>query len=186
MKKHSCYLREDQITFLRNLDNASQFIREALDLFISNSDRSTAEKTICTYEASKELEDKITAQALLIKTNGKETEEIEKEVKRAQLYHKVAQNIANGEFQVQQSKGKWRVLASTTESKYTIVTDGHDTEEQAEAKAKERGQIAIKNTKKELKELNQKKQRHNTYLQAQKAKLRNMEKNLETLKASMT
>jgi len=177
-------LREDQIAFLKSLPNASSFMRECLDIAIA-SKRGSTEKTICIYEASKELEEKINAQILVIETNGQETEEIEKKVERAQLYHKVAQNIANGEFQVQQHQGKWQVLAPISDGRYTRVTDGHDNEEEAKIRAMERGQIAIKNTKKELKELNQKKQRHQQYVEAQKAKLKDMQKNLEALYASM-
>jgi len=62
---------------------------------------------------------------------------------------------------------------------------GHDTEEEAKTKAKERGQIGIKNAKTNLKEINQKKKRHNIFLQAQKRKLKDMQKNLEALYANM-
>jgi len=184
MKKHSLYLREDQIAFLKSVPNASGFMRECLDVAIA-SERGSTEKTISIYEGAKELEAKIASQALIIEGTQKETEKIEEEMKKVQLFLKVARNVGNGKFELQQFKGKWRALAPTTEGKYTIVTDSHDTEEEAEAKAKERGQIAIKNTKKELKELKQKKQRHNTYLQAQKRKLEDMQKNLEALYASM-
>jgi len=182
MKKHSLYLREDQIAFLKSLSNASTFMREALDLAIS-SERGSAEKTICLYEATKELETKIATQILVIETNGKETEEIEKKITRAQLHQKVAENIANGEFQVQQFRGKWRVLAPTTGDKYVIVTDGHISEEAAKTRGLEKGKIAIKNTKRAFKELEEKKQRHHQYVEAQKAKLKDMQRNLKKLYA---
>jgi len=184
MKKHSLYLREDQITFLQNLDNASQFVREALDVAIA-SQRGSAEKTICLYEATRELETKITAQALLIKTNGKETEEIEEKIRSAQKFLKVAQEVVDGQFQIEQHKGKLRVLAEIEENRYTVVTEGHDTEEEAKTKALEKGKISIENAKHELKKLEEKKQRHEQYVDAQKQKLKSMQKNLEVLQASI-
>ncbi len=177
-------MREDQIAFLKSLPNASSFMRECLDIAIA-SKRGSTEKTICLFQGAEELQTKIASQNLVIEDIRSESEKIEEEIKKVQLFLKVARNVADGKFELQQSKGKWRALAPTTEGKYTIVTDGHDTEEEAEAKAKERGKIAIKNMKKELKELRQKKQRHNIYLQAQKRKLEDMEKNLEGLYASM-
>jgi len=184
MKKHSLYLREDQTAFLKSLSNASGFMRECLDVAIS-SERGSTEKTICLYEGAKELEAKITAQALLTETNGEEAEEIEKKIKKAQSFLKVAQRIANGEFEIEPYQGKFRVLAELEEDRYTVVTKGHDTEEEAKARAIEKGKIGIENMKCELKELAKKKQRHEQYVEAQKVKLKNMEENLQKLYSSM-
>ena len=104
-------MRSDQITFLRGLDNASTFVREALDQFMAKSDRALAEKTISLYEGAKELEAKIASQAMIIKETRAQTEEIEKKIKKAQSFLKVAQNVANGEFEIEPYQGKFRVLA---------------------------------------------------------------------------
>lgn len=159
-------------------------MRECLDVAIA-SQRGSAEKTITIFQGAEELQAKIASQALIIEGTQSESEEIEEKIKKVQLFLKVARNVANGKFELQQSKGKWRALAPTTEGKYTIVTDGHDTEEQAKARALERGKMGIKNMKRKLKELNQKKQRHNIFLQAQKRKLKDMQKSLEVLYANM-
>ena len=185
MKKHSLYLREDQIAFLRSLDNASSFVREALDVAIA-SERGSTEKTICLYEGTKELEAKIASQALILEGARKEAQKIEEEIKQPQFYLGIVQNVAHGKnIELRQVKGKWEALTPSKEGKYMRITSGHDTEEEAKTRAIERGKIGIKNMKRELKELEQKKQRHEQYVEAQKAKLKDMEKNLEALKASM-
>ena len=183
-QKYSVYLRQDQVQFLRNLDNASSFVREGIDLLVAKSDRTQAEKTIVLYEAIQELEDKITAQKVLIKSNGEKTEKIEEAIEEAQIFLKTAQKIANGYFQVQQHKGKFRVLYEREDDKFLLVSEG-DTEEEAKTTATEKGKSAVEVWKSNLKEAKQKKKAHQTYMDVQKAKLKDREKNLKMLEASM-
>ena len=184
MKKHSLYLREDQISFLKSLSNASTFVREAIDQFLTKSDRTKAEKTIMTYKAIQELQTKIDVQALLIKTNGKETEEIEAEVREAEELVKVAEDVANGKFEVQEDTEGYKVVIQIGNNLST-VTKNNNSEEEAREKAIERGKVGVKNTTSHLKEVEQKKTRHNLYLKAQQAKLQDMQENLKTLYTSM-
>ena len=186
-QKYSCYLRPDQAQFLRNLPNASSFVREALDRFIAESDRGKTEKTICLYEGAKELEGKIASQALILEGARKEAQKIEEEIKESQYILGVAQKIMRGDFTIREIHGKFRVVAEREEGKwFTVSAKDLDTEEEARKHGVERGKIAVENHEKILKKLKEKKQQHERYLEAQKAKLKDMKKNLEALKARMS
>jgi hypothetical protein len=183
MKKHSLYLREDQISFLKSLSNASSFMRECLDVAIA-SQRGSTEKTICLFQGCQELEGKITSQTLVIEGTEKQAEQIEEEVKEAEELVKVAQDVANGKFEVEEDTEGYKVVIQIG-NKLSTVTKNNTSEEEAREKAIERGKNAVENTTNHLKEVSQKKARHNLYLKAQQDKLQDMQKNLKTLYASM-
>lgn len=184
MKKHSLYLREDQIAFLKSLPNASSFIREALDVSISGS-RGNAERIIAIHEGIKELETKIVSQNLVLEGAQKETEKIEEKIKQEKFWFQIAQNIARGNFEVKEHDGKFRVLYETEEGENILVTKDCDTKEEAQRKGVEKGKEGIRNVRDRIKELQEKKRIHKRYVEAQKTKLKAMEDNLQNLYASM-
>jgi chromosome segregation ATPase len=184
MKKYSIYLREDQLDFLRTLNNASAFVREAIDQFLTKSDRTQAEKTIVMYEAIQELETKITNQEQVIEDAERQAEQIEEEIKEVEELVKVAKDVADGKFEVQEDTEGYKVVIQIG-NKLSTVTKDNDSEEEARKKAIEKGKIGVKNTTSHLKEVEQKKTRHNLYLKAQQAKLQDMQENLKTLYTSM-
>jgi len=185
MKKHSLYLRSDQISFLKSLPNASSFIRECLDVAISET-RGNTERTICLYEGAKELEAKITNQVSKIKEARAEAEKIEEQNKEAQRFLKVAHAVSDGKFEVEQENdGTFRILFAKEDGRFILVTDKHETEEEAKSEAIEKGKSSVKAWKADLKEAMKKKKAHEAYVRAQQAKLGDMKKNLEKLYASM-
>ena len=160
MKKHSFYLREDQLAFLRKIENASSFIREALDQLIAKSDRAKAEKTIVTYNAIQELRDRIDVQALLIETNGEKTDKLNEAIEEAKMFLRLAQKIAKGQFEIEKHGNKFRALIKREDAdSYVRITEG-DTEEHVRTESAERGKQGVKGWKKSLEEAKQRKKAH--------------------------
>ena len=184
LKKYSVYLRSDQIDFLRSLDNASSFVRESLDQFVVKSDRTQAEKTICLYEGARELELKIKALRLVVDTQKEQSEKFDKDIQEAEMFLRLAQKIAKGQFEIEKHGNKFRALIKREDvDRFVRITEG-DTEEGVRAETMQRCKQGVKGWKKSLDKAKQKKKAHQAYMKAQKQKLRDMQTNLQKLYVS--
>jgi len=186
MHKVNLYLREDQIQFLKTLPNASQFVRESLDMQINNTERTQAEKTISIFNGIKELTTRIQDQKNKVEQAEKEAIIIEEQHKKAQKNLKLLKEALTGNFQIEHNYSGYKTYITTTEGKRIILTEDQPTEEQARTATMKKLKAAIHNYTQSLEQTTTKKHIHSNYLQAEKTKLASITDNLQKLQTTLT
>ena len=185
MKTLKIKLRDDLINFIKQIPNPNQFVTEALELFIckkQHNNRINAEKTLYLFNAGKHLQAEIDKQKLNIQEAERETVKIEKRMQETRAFMQTYTKIIQGKFTVEkQDYAGYRAVATRPDGTLLVVTQNRTSPKDAKTSAILKAKQIFPRHAKNYGKLKTKQRIAEKRLQAERAKLYDMEKNLKTL-----
>ena len=185
MKTLKIKLRDDLAKILNHTYKPNQFITEALDLFIiktKNKTRIDAELTLYLFHAGKHQQTSIDKQKIQVQQAERETVKIEKAMQQTKDYIQTFTDVAKGKIQIDKHElGGWRAIGLRPDNTLIVITQDHTSSKNAKTAAIRQAKERIPRHAQNYGKLQVKQKIAEKRLQAERAKLYDMQKNLKQL-----
>lgn len=185
LKPYTLRLRPDQLDFLKSLENASSFVREAIDGKIADTERVSNERVIALHEAYEELKEKIPIEEERIQAIKNRISKIDHDIERAEKMISICRDLLDGKIEpnhiLQWGGGAYYEIRAEFDGKDKRFGRG-DTEEEAIANGKQIGEHGLPTVQGYLEGYITDKKHHTQLLKAHEGRLRDMQAKLEKFK----